>query len=426
MFSAIDGFRYLGSPAYVAIYTSGDDPGVLSFYMNTNGNGYIGGTSSAVAPVVTTDFTGYITKSRSLETDPQQVRFIQPDSTGNVYVGGLFNISNNDAYLVKLDSNLDIVWQKTLVGPNISPGNSDVVRSGVIDSSDNIIINGYVDTPGGNVGKPFLSKYNSSGTLIFSKTFSNVSQMIDIAVDSTSNIYTLGVQQPTGNVDGIVLEKLYSNGDFIWRREFIGTTDVTNSSEMAIDGGGNIYISIDTSFTGETAFTMLDSSGAQQWTKQLRQASNTLNILSFSSLTCDGSNVYGLTTIGSSSNNVIFLKYDNTGNKVWERNISTTSGNLGYGSSSYASAFPSTSGYVATAGPVQGTQSMCVIKIPADGSETGVYGNITYANSSLTTTGTVSVTFAPLGDNTSNITLTETTPTWTSNAYAFTYNITAL
>lgn len=427
MFSTVDGFRFIGSPAYVAIYTSGDDPGVLSFTMNNDGNGYIGGTNANVLPVVTTDFTGYIKKSVTIETVPQQARFTQADSTGNVYVGGLgFGATDLDAYLVKLDSNLDIIWQKTIVGPNLTPGNSDVVRSGVIDSSDNVIITGYVDTGGGTPGSPFVAKYDGSGTLVFSKTFSNVSQMIDVAVDSTNNIYALGVQLPTANIDGLVLEKLYANGDFVWRRDFVGTTDITNNSEMAIDGGGNIYVSIDNSTNAEIGFTMFDSSGTQQWTKQLRQASNTLNILNFSGLACDSGNVYGVTTIGGTTTSVIFLKFDNTGNKVWERTVGTNSGNLGYGSSYYASAPPSTAGYIATAGTVQGTQSMCVIKIPADGSETGQYGNIGYSVTSAVNVAVGSTTFGPYGNNTSNITLTETTPTWTSNSYSLTSNITAL
>ena len=422
MFSAIGGFRFTSTNTYVAFYTSADDPNTLSFYMNDEGNTYIGTSYGTRAPVVRTDFSGYITNSQALEPtpgEPQQMRFIQPDSTGNVFIGGVFFGTNNDAYVVKLDGNLGVIWQKSLVGPNVSPGNSDSVLSGVVDSSDNIIISGVVDEPGGAVGTPFFSKYNGSGTLTFSKTFSNLNQIISVVVDSSDNIYTLGIQAPTANVDGIAIQKFYPNGDFIWGKNYTGTIDVTNNSKMAIDNGGNIYININ---AGSGSFlTMLNNSGTQQWSNQFRQASNTANIVTTTGLTCDDSNVYFATaTPGVTSTSFIFLKVDSSGNIAWERTLSRSGGNLGWGYSSYAN------GFVATSGGVLGTTSLCVTKIPDDGSQTGIYGNITYANTSTINSNSFSSSFSTLTDNTSNITLTETTPSWSSNNYSFTTSITLL
>jgi hypothetical protein len=424
MFSAVDGFRFNSSSTYVALYTSADDPNTLSFFMNDEGEAYIGTSYGTSAPVVKTSFSGYITKSSELTPtpgEPQQMRFIQPDSTGNIFIGGLFFGTDNDAYVVKLDSNLGVIWQKSLVGPNVSPGNSDIVRSGVVDSSDNVIISGFVDSSSGGVGQPFLSKYYGNGTLSFSKTFSNLSTIVDVAVDSSDNIYTLGVQLPTANIDGIALQKFYPNGAFIWGKDYFGNVDISNDSEMAIDSGGNIYVSVkEVSGTG-SHITMFNDSGTQQWGKQFKQSSNSANILTTLGLTCDDGNLYCTTELPSlTTTSFIFLKVDSSGNTTWERTISTSSGNLGWGYSSYAN------GFVATSGGVSGTPSLCVTKIPDDGSQTGIYGTITYANTSTVNSNSFTSSFTTLTDNTSNITLTETTPTWSSNSYTFTANITIL
>ena len=154
---------------------------------------------------------------------------------------------------------------------NAMPGTSfDVCKAIVLDDESNVYATGYYSTTvdfdaGPNVSNLtsvnaediFLTKYNSAGQLIWAKSIGDFRYQAGygIALDSAKNIYITGIFFGTtdfdpgagvtsltsaGNED-IFVCKFDNNGNFIWAKQFGGTTnDFCNA--IKLDRAGNIYI----------------------------------------------------------------------------------------------------------------------------------------------------------------------------------------
>ena len=245
------------------------------------------------------------------------------DSFDNVYCAGETygalgeaNGGNNDAFVMKLDSNGVLQWVTQLGETTkgfVDGDNSqhDFCSSIAVDSFDNVYCAG--DTTGalgeangsGGGNDAFVMKLDSSGALQWvtqlgetTKGFadgdnSQSDHCNSIVVDSFDNVYCAGEtygalgEANGGNNDAFVM-KLDSNGVLQWVTQLGETTkgfvDGDNSqhdfcSSIAVDSFDNVYCAGDTtgalgeangSGGGNDAFVMkLDSSGALQWVTQL-------------------------------------------------------------------------------------------------------------------------------------------------------------
>lgn len=89
--------------------------------------------------------------------------------------------ANTTGHLVKLDSNLDIIWQKQFL--------TTPLYDNYIDSNNNIFVSG---TTGNNV---FIAKLDSNGNVNFQRQFSSTGFVMygdQIAIDSDNNIIVAG------------------------------------------------------------------------------------------------------------------------------------------------------------------------------------------------------------------------------------------
>lgn len=429
MFSAVDGFRNTGSNIYVAIYSRGNATGSLDLYMKNDGNIYIGADQPNV-PVIYTDYTGYIKNQVQLEgnanSQPIITRNIEVDSGGNVFVAGqAYNTgTNNDGFLMKLDSNLQPVWQTVFL--TNSSINTDVFWSGAIDSTGNIYGAGTANIAGGGAnGTAVLGKYDNNGNLLFSKQYANSKQIIEVLTDGSDNYYTLGYSGDTSNVDGITYQKWDSNGNQIWGYEYIhANTDVVRDFASAVvDSGGNTILDIEVSesvppFTREVNLVKLYANGTQAWAKTPKRTGNTAQLISAGPIATDGSNVYFVADLPvSDGGNLIIVKTDDTGNKVWERTLTTTS-NLNYPS---PASMVWSNGYLGLSGTTGNSTyaNISVIRLPDDGSGIGAFGPYVYANTNEVTMSNGSITFNSLSDDSSNYTFNSYTSNYTSNTASF-------
>ena len=202
------------------------------------------------------------------------------DGSGNIYTVGYFegtvdfdpgagtvnltSAAGNDAFVSKLNSSGDLVWARTFGSTGL-----DTVKSVAVDGAGNIHIagsfNGTVDfDPGAgtvnlvSVGynDAFVSKLNSSGNLVWARSFGGPTSdsTNSVAVDGAGNIYAAGHFQDTadfdpgtgttnltsaGGIDAFV-SKLNSSGDLIWARGFGGTSS-DSANSVAVDGSGNVH-----------------------------------------------------------------------------------------------------------------------------------------------------------------------------------------
>lgn len=213
--------------------------------------------------------------------DGCQAYEIDTDAEGNVYVTGFFSgavdfgsdinliYSNglSDIFLLKLDTNGDFMWAKKMGGNNYDYG-----RSLTIDNNANIYITGrfngaaefpsftYPDTILTSAGDLdiFIQKLDSNGHLVWLKQIGNegADSGNAIAVDVNGNVYSTGIFSglvdfdPNENVanmsslgdNDIYIQKLDSNGQFLWARKFGDSIDNETVRSVYLDFEGDVYI----------------------------------------------------------------------------------------------------------------------------------------------------------------------------------------
>ena len=162
---------------------------------------------------------------------------------------GQTQAGSQDAFLSKRTITGALVWTR-FVG-TIRP---DIGTGAAFDSAGNAYLAGFTDgTLSGstNTGGDdlFVARYNASGTRTLLKQWGSTSTdySSDIEVDGNGNIYVtgqtagpLGGQINSGGGDAF-LTKLDSNGTVLWTRLF-GGTGYEFGTGLALDAAGNVWI----------------------------------------------------------------------------------------------------------------------------------------------------------------------------------------
>jgi Domain of unknown function (DUF4347)/Beta-propeller repeat len=379
-------------------YTVGNFSGTVDFDPGTGENTL---TSVGLSDIFISklDTSGnYLWVKQFGSTNNESANSVAIDASGNVYTTGHFsgtvdfdpgagtsNLTSTglqDIFISKLDSSGNYLWAKRIGGTN--PASA---RSVAIDGSGNVYTTGtFAGTtdfdPGAGASNLtsagnndiFISKLDSNGNYLWAKQFggTNSDSVNSVAVDSSGNVYTTGAFEGTidfdpgtgtnnltsAGVQDVFINKLDSNGNYLWAKRF-GSTNVDIAYSTAIDGSGNVYttgffngtVDFDPGASTNTLtsagisdifISKLDSSGNYLWAKQLGGASTD----SANSVTVDSSgNVYttgsfwdtadfdpgvGTKNFTSAGAADIFIsKIDSNGNYLWAKQIGGTSYDIG-------------------------------------------------------------------------------------------------
>lgn len=207
------------------------------------------------------------------------------DATGNVYVSGRFSgmvdfdpgagtytlnttsVTNDDAFIVKLDALGSLVWAKAIGGL----ASAEVAYGIAVNSTGDVYTVGGFQSgscdfdpgPGTftmsptNVGQDdiFISKLNSSGNFVWAKKIGGTGFDIGFSIDldNSGNVYSTGFFNSSAPVDfdpgpgifnlnfgGIFVSKLDANGNFLNAKQMLGGSSQGNS--IKVDGAGNIFL----------------------------------------------------------------------------------------------------------------------------------------------------------------------------------------
>jgi uncharacterized delta-60 repeat protein len=354
-----------------------------------------------------------------------QGRSVAIDSTGNVYVFGVTNSTGaggNDLLLAKYNSSGTIQWQRVLGGAGGDEG-----RSVAIDSTGNVYVLGLTSSAGAGSFDFLLAKYNSSGTIQWQRVLGGAGseQGFLVAIDSADNVYVFGATASTGaGSNDFLLAKYNSSGTIQWQRVLGGAgSDFGNS--VAIDSADNVYVFGQTASTGagnnDFLLAKYNSSGTIQWQRVLGGISNDQG-RSVAIDSADNVYVLGITaSTGAGGNDFLLAKYNSSGTIQWQRVL----GGAGSDQGSSVAIDSADNVYVfgVTNSTGAGSNDFLLAVLPNDGSLTGTYVlngvNMIYAASSLTSaTSTLTAATSSLTAATSS--LTSATSTLTDSSASLT------
>ncbi len=177
---------------------------------------------------------------------------ITVDDLDNVYVTGysLDSSGNANIVLIKLTTDGNTVWTKTYNG---SGNGEDKAYAIKIDESDNVYIGG--STTVNNHGLDYIVlKYNSAGTMLWSKTYNGNGNDEDVitamAIDGNNDPIATGYSRNTHNAgteDIVTIKFNKSNGNVKWTNTYNGgLDDCPNLSDKAyaitVDDNDNIFV----------------------------------------------------------------------------------------------------------------------------------------------------------------------------------------
>lgn len=206
----------------------------------------------------------------------EQGNGIAVDSAGNIYAVGQTNSAGwvsggwdtsldssvaADGYVVKLNAAGEHVWSAYIGGD----GGTDSCAAVAVDASGNAYVTGNTTTPGwvgggwrathpGTDDDGFVIKLDSYGSHVWSTYIGGDSPDIgtDVAVDGGGNVYAAGVTQSPSWVAGgwdtshsgfldAYLVKLNAEGGHEWST-FLGGTSDDLGYGVAVDGSGNVHV----------------------------------------------------------------------------------------------------------------------------------------------------------------------------------------
>lgn len=255
---------------------------------------------------------------------------IAVDGSGNIYVTGF---SSFDYQTIKYDPSGNVLWTATY-----DSGHNDYAHDIAVDESGNVYVTGYYyyrEGGGTTTRYNYLTvKYDTSGNIIWARTHDTSTKKTarhdyayGVEVDGSGNVIV------TGSTEGVLTtgKTLYpdyltikydSSGSVIWTKTYDHNKYIDVASDIAVDGSGNIYVTGTTGIyaVGQDYLTIKYSpSGRVKWIRTYTYA----NYDRASGIILDGSgNVYvtGYSTMrgwGADDHAYLTVKYDSSGNVIW-------------------------------------------------------------------------------------------------------------
>jgi len=233
-----------------------------------------------------------------------------------------------DVYILKLDKNGNLVWQKIYGGSN-----SDEAYSIQQTSDGGYIVAGYTDSFGAVGHDVYILKLNADGNLVWQKTFDRNAHDYAFSIQQTSDggYIVAGKTSSfgTGSSDVYIL-KLDADGNLVWQKTFGGSgVDGAYSIQQTSDGG---YIVAGWKYSFEAGndvyILKLDSNGNLKWQKTY---GGSYNDWAYSiQQTSDGGYIVagGTESFGAGEEDVYILKLDSNGTLVWQKTFGESGNDL--------------------------------------------------------------------------------------------------
>jgi len=236
-----------------------------------------------------------------------------------------FGADSSDVYLIKTNSYGDTLWTKTYGGVNVDDGSSATQTS-----DGGYIIGGTTNSFGAGNKDIFLTKTDSTGNLIWSKTFGGSADEYfganiyggESCLNQTSDggYVIAGTTESFGaGSSDIYLIKTNALGDTLWTKTFGGVDEEFGYAVQQTTDGGYIISGSTLSFISffrQVFLLKTDSTGTLTWTQSIGVAYGEEG---FSvQQTTDGGYVVAGYISGFTGGRIICLfRFDSNGNVLW-------------------------------------------------------------------------------------------------------------
>ncbi len=249
------------------------------------------------------------------------------DNNGNIYLTGTTRNTNSNYDILTIKYNTDGVlqWAVTYDGQN----KDDKGNAVAVNSAGDVFVTGNITVSPG--GKDIITiKYNASGITQWVKTFNGTGDSTDeakaIIIDDINNIYITGFTWEYGSSYPYFFctIKYNQNGDQIWVRHYHGPQYFDNEAYLInLDKAGKVYVAgISEGLTSQRDYLLLkyDSSGNQLWEVRYNGSGNAWDIPR-DMIVSDNFNIFitGYSSESDTSDYYGTIKYDSSGILQWVR-----------------------------------------------------------------------------------------------------------
>ncbi len=204
-------------------------------------------------------------------SDRDVARAVAVTKSGDVIVVGetsSFGMGYSDFWVLKLDGNGNIIWQKTY-GKN----GPDVAKAVALAENGDIIVGGTSSSFGAGDQDFWILRLDSRGNVKWQKTYGGPEDddLCGVAVASNGDIIAAGTTESfgTGKSDFWVL-RLNGEGKVEWQRAYGGVTD-DMCRGMVLTPDGNVVLAGETVTYGDWAddarVLLIDGNGNMRWHK---------------------------------------------------------------------------------------------------------------------------------------------------------------
>lgn len=218
------------------------------------------------------------------------------------------------------------------------PGKQEA-RASVVDSVGNLIVTGYQNLSGGTDDDYLTVKFNANGTVAWRKSYYNNSgginrvgsdQATAIALDSSNNVIVTGFTWNGNNYDIYTVKYSGVDGTKLWDHTYNAPASGNDlATSITVDNLNNVYVGgyVQTATASEDCVILKYSvdgpttEGAPLWVVTWNGAANSVDRIAAIAAGEGGIAVTGQSWKNGSPGDfdVVTLKYDYNGGKLWER-----------------------------------------------------------------------------------------------------------
>ncbi len=313
-------------PTFERIFGLADGTGLSSVSQTSDGGYILGG--SATQPnadysdfyIAKTDSFGYLqwTKVYGRNYNDGIAKILQTSDGGYIVLGNtsVYSTGNVDVYLAKLDSNGNVIWEKTY------GGSGDDDASSMVKTSDGYMIVGSTTSFGDGSSDIYVIRVDNSGNMIWQKNYggSGGDTGSDIVETKDGNYAIVGTTSSfNAQAFDFYLIKIDGNGNKLWDKLYGGSDWDEGHSIAELKDGSLVLVGFAVGFGAGARDIFLiktDAEGNEIWYKAfggIYQDNGSCVVA-----TSDGIVLAGTISVSVQKNDLYIIKTDFDGNEIWE------------------------------------------------------------------------------------------------------------